>query len=55
MEAELSHASRKELFLQFWFMVFGAEMVLKRKENTDNGGLLLSLRQRNREDSTLNI
>lgn len=32
METELSHTSRKELFLQFRFMVFGAEVVLKRKK-----------------------
>jgi hypothetical protein len=39
METELSHASRKESFLQFRFMVFRAEVVSKRKENTGNCGL----------------
>lgn len=55
METELSHASRKESFLQFRFMVFGAEVVLKREENAGNCGLLLLAKQENKEDSYLNI
>jgi hypothetical protein len=46
METELSHTSRKELFLQFRFMVFRAE-VSESKENVGKCEQLLFTRPRN--------